>query len=1172
MWERHSIRKSADEAWLGRAQQRSLLEASLDALVIIGPDAKIADVNSALETITGRSRTELIGSDPARYFTDPEQARRLYRDVLRDEAVRDRPLELRHRDGHVTSVSCSASAYRDGAGAMIGVVAAARPISTFVGEPVHVGTDPRLRQAANVVLDSATVLAVGIGTLGLVGWAPQALGRVAGALPSPAAGACFVAAALACRLLGASPKPPFGAWTRLAARALAAAVVAAALYALSARLRGSPAPSSLLGVSIALPFSLYGIAMLGIDWTIELRSRRYWPAHAFTFMAGMIAIAGLLDAVLGSSEPLTELGLPSAVGLFSLALGMVCARLDYGLGALLTSASLGGMLTRWLWPSAVVGPMLLGMATHHAVLAGLLGEAGVLTPLILSMVSLLGTLVIWNGHRVDRSDRLRQSTQDALRRREQELHEAHRLARVGSWRWDLDDDRVTWSPELYRITGHDPALPPLTFEELMRHQTVESSTGFRAALDAARSTGAPFETELIVVRPDGARRFATARGEADRDSVGRIALLRGTVEDITERKIAQAELARVHRAQRASSRCNQVLVRATDEATLLRQVCEIIIENTDYRCCWVGHAKDDAAKTVEQVARAGVDDGYLTAATFTWAEDGIDRDGVGECIRTAKTVLIGDIQRDPRAASWRERALAHGYGSVVAIPLQVDGKTFGALTIYASEPEAFGSRELALLGELADDLAFGLTALHTRAAHDRAEAQIRRLNAELEQRVQSRTAELRAANELKDVLLLHQQATATELERAREREADLGFRIQQTLLLDPPPSDVPGLTVAANTLPSQRVDGDFYAFINHQDQVLDVIIGDVMGKGILAALLGAATKAHILKALGDLAGSGAPRALPRPKDIVMLAHAGVARHLIELESFVTLCYARFDMLERRLDFVDCGHTGIILASAETGETRLLQGSNLPLGVREGELYEQISVPLAPGDTLLLFSDGITDARGDTRQSFGLERLVALVKEHGALEPRELIAAIGSAVSTFSSRARPSDDQTSVALHVETTRLPLLHAELEIQSDLAELGRVRDFVRSFCHGVPGTPLDDDAIAELELAANEAASNIMKHAYSGDRDQLIRIEGDAFADRVAVRLRHLGSPFSPDAAPAPQFNGSRESGFGAYMIASSVDEVKYYRDASGRNCVALFKKPRARRAPQEQHTWS
>jgi len=96
--------------------------------------------------------------------------------------------------------------------------------------------------------------------------------------------------------------------------------------------------------------------------------------------------------------------------------------------------------------------------------------------------------------------------------------------------------------------------------------------------------------------------------------------------------------------------------------------------------------------------------------------------------------------------------------------------------------------------------------------------------------------------------------------------------------------------------------------------------------------------------------------------------------------------------------------------------------------------------------------------------------------------------------------------------------------------------------------------------------------MKHAYGGDRDQLISIEADGYADRVGIKLRHLGSPFSPDAAPAPQFNGTRDSGFGAYIIASSVDDVKYYRDTRGRSCVALSKKAAPRRPTQEHTPWS
>ncbi len=187
-----------------------------------------------------------------------------------------------------------------------------------------------------------------------------------------------------------------------------------------------------------------------------------------------------------------------------------------------------------------------------------------------------------------------------------------------------------------------------------------------------------------------------------------------------------------------------------------------------------------------------------------------------------------------------------------------------------------------------------------------------------------------------------------ELARAREQEVEIGFRIQQTLLLDQPPRDLPGIRVAALTIPSQRIDGDFYDFFKHRDTCLDVIVGDVMGKGIPAALMGAATKSHFLQALSRLLSLSPPGSLPEPKAIVTLAHSEVARQLIELESFVTLCYARFDLEHHRLDFVDCGHPATILFTASTGTCRMLQGENLPLGVREQEIYDQVSVPVASG--------------------------------------------------------------------------------------------------------------------------------------------------------------------------------------------------------------------------------
>ena len=129
---------SRSQARLASTYNRSLLEATLDPLVTIGNDGKINDLNAAAETVTGRSRAELIGTDFSMYFREPEKARAAYEQVFGGGVVRGCPLELRHRDGHSTSVLYDGSLYRDASGNVIGVVAATRPIST----------SPRARRAS----------------------------------------------------------------------------------------------------------------------------------------------------------------------------------------------------------------------------------------------------------------------------------------------------------------------------------------------------------------------------------------------------------------------------------------------------------------------------------------------------------------------------------------------------------------------------------------------------------------------------------------------------------------------------------------------------------------------------------------------------------------------------------------------------------------------------------------------------------------------------------------------------------------------------------------------------------------------------------------------------------------------------------------------------------------
>jgi PAS domain S-box-containing protein len=124
-----AIRKATEGLRRANAYNRSLLEASLDPLVTIAPDGKITDVNRATEQVTGLTRKELVGTDFSDYFTDPEKARAGYQQVFREGSVQDYELEVRHRDGRVTPVLYNASVYRDDAGKVIGVFAAARDIA-----------------------------------------------------------------------------------------------------------------------------------------------------------------------------------------------------------------------------------------------------------------------------------------------------------------------------------------------------------------------------------------------------------------------------------------------------------------------------------------------------------------------------------------------------------------------------------------------------------------------------------------------------------------------------------------------------------------------------------------------------------------------------------------------------------------------------------------------------------------------------------------------------------------------------------------------------------------------------------------------------------------------------------------------------------------------------------
>lgn len=163
----------------------------------------------------------------------------------------------------------------------------------------------------------------------------------------------------------------------------------------------------------------------------------------------------------------------------------------------------------------------------------------------------------------DITERLR--AEEALRERRQELTEAQRVAKVGSWEWNPLTDTVTWSEEMFRIMKRDPALPAPSYAEHPFHYTQESWQRLKSAVEKALRDGTPYELELEMIRADGSTVWTNARGEVLRDSAGKIVKLRGTLQDIAERKLAEAAL------QKAVEEVSQLKNKLEEENVYLRE-------------------------------------------------------------------------------------------------------------------------------------------------------------------------------------------------------------------------------------------------------------------------------------------------------------------------------------------------------------------------------------------------------------------------------------------------------------------------------------------------------------------------------------------------------------------------------------------------------------------------
>ena len=269
------------------------------------------------------------------------------------------------------------------------------------------------------------------------------------------------------------------------------------------------------------------------------------------------------------------------------------------------------------------------------------------------------------------------------------------------------------------------------------------------------------------------------------------------------------------------------------------------------------------------------------------------------------------------------------------------------------------------------------------------------------------------------VIIARDITSRVEAERSRVRfevmQREFESEIEKKMLQSPVPDSLEGVSIARMMVPSGHLDGDFADFIIFDSHHADILIGDVMGHGIQAALVGAGIKSLFLKVLAQTKYPHS--ALPALEEIVAGVHERCINELIGLSTFATLLFVRLDLEAGLISIVDCGHPPVIHFHADRGTCSMLKGENLPIGLIEQQEYHANSYSIRENDILVLFSDGITECSRPDMTMFGDQQLLDIIEKHHTLPSQEIIEKIKEALTLFSGRDTYDDDLSCIVIRI-----------------------------------------------------------------------------------------------------------------------------------------------------------
>jgi len=393
----------------------------------------------------------------------------------------------------------------------------------------------------------------------------------------------------------------------------------------------------------------------------------------------------------------------------------------------------------------------------------------------------------------------------------------------------------------------------------------------------------------------------------------------------------------------------------------------------------------------------------------------------------------------------------------------------------------------------------------------------------------------------------------TRITAERERistELSLATRIQAAFVphLFPPFPDRPEFSLYATMDPAKEVGGDFYDFFLIDEDHLGLVMADVSGKGVPAALFMMASKI-ILQSCAML-GHG-------PAAILTKTNEAICSNNQE-QMFVTVWLGILEISTGKLTAANAGHEYPVVRKAGGGFELFKDRHGLVIGAMSGIRYREYEIQMSPGDMIFVYTDGVPEANNARNELFGTERMIAALNQDPGAAPEDILKNVRRAVDGFVEEAEQFDDLTMLCLEYKGVQAKPAR-ELTVDAAVENIPALTEFVEAELDAVD-CPMK--AKMQLTMAIDEIAANIAQYAYApGTGPVTLRFAFEEETRTVTLTFLDKGMPYDPLKKEDPDVSLSAEDrpigGLGIYLVKKTMDSVAYeYK--FGQNVLTIEKK--------------